>query len=119
MEQYLALLTVNVEVGDNALVYLIMIKKVVRRRLVVPNGLAGFGFAGKDAGSPLVVARPQLRIPNAGIARAVVDKVGIRVIRNPAPRVAAAELPLLGRPGRDAQVFFVLALFFVFVFLCV
>src|SRR6185312_5887261 len=53
---------------------------------------------------PLVVARAQVRVPDAGVARAVVDEIQLRVVRDPTPDRAAAQPPLLRRPAGDALI---------------
>src|SRR3546814_3137429 len=74
------------------------------RQLIDPLRHAGIGVAGEDRHRPLVVAGALDRVPGAGIARAVVDQVQLRIVGDPAPRRAAADLPLVAFPGGEALV---------------
>src|ERR1019366_1879083 len=52
---------------------------------------------------PLVIAWPLLRIPGRRVARPVIDEVQLGIIGNPAPRGAAADLPLIALPSGEAR----------------
>src|SRR6185436_16665109 len=53
---------------------------------------------------PLVVAGPLARIPGRRIARAVIEQVQLRIVRDPAPGAPAADLPLIALPSLYARV---------------
>ncbi len=72
------------------------------RHLVDPLGHAGVEVTREDRHRPAIVARALLRIPRRGVAAAVVEQVGFGIVRVPAPRGAAADLPLLALPGIGA-----------------
>src|SRR5690606_5779665 len=57
-----------------------------------------------DRHAPAVVAGACERVPGAGVACAVVKEIELGVVREPAPRGAAAEPPLLAFPGVEARV---------------
>src|SRR5579884_2023600 len=81
-----------------------MVKEIVRRRLVVPDGLARIDVAREDSGRPLVVAGPLVGVPRAGIANAIINELGCGIIADPAPDRPAPDLPGFRRPGLDAEV---------------
>ena len=101
---HLSRLAADRQIDDDVFVDLVVVIKIVRVRLVEPDRFTRVGPSGKNSGRPFVVARPELRIPDAGISRAVKDQVRFRIVRHPAPRRAAANLPLVGRPSADAEV---------------
>ena len=76
----------------------------MRRHLVGPLHFAVVRVAGEDGHRPLVVARTLVGVPRAGVTRAVVEQVQLGIVRIPAPGGAAAPLPLVALPGRDAEV---------------
>src|SRR5438046_2290252 len=87
-----------------------MIEKVVRARCVKPYCLAVLRMARKDAASPFVVTGAEFRVPWTWIGRSVIEQIQVRVVRKPSPYRAAANLPLIGRPARDAEILPVIAL---------
>src|ERR1051326_911939 len=76
----------------------------MRVELVGPNGFASVRIARENRRRPFVVALTLIGIPWSGIPRAVEDQVGLRVVADPTPDGAAADLPTPRRPGRDAEV---------------
>ena len=94
----------EIHVDDDAFVDAVIVVQIVRRPLVEPSGVAGFRVAGEDSGGPFVVARALVGVPGAGIGGAVKDQVLLRVVGDPAPHGAAADLPGLGRPGMDTEI---------------
>ena len=44
------------------------------------------------------------RVPGRGIGRAVVEQVGFRILGEPAPGRAAADLPLVAVPGLERRI---------------
>ena len=78
---------------------------VVRRKLIRPDRLARLRTAREQRRAPLVVAGANLGVPRPRIRRAVVNEVELRVVRDPAPHAGAADLPLIARPARYAEVF--------------
>ena len=103
-DEHLPRLARPLQVEQDLLVDAVLVVEVVRAALVEPARLAGVGVAGEDAGGPLVVAGPLVGVPGAGIAGAVVEQVQLGVVGDPAPDRAAALLPGVRRPGRDAEV---------------
>src|SRR5690606_643011 len=95
---------VDLLVDQDVLVDAVVVPRVVRRHLVGPARLTRIGVARPDRHRPLVVARPLIRVPGAGVARAVVEEVQLGVVRVPAPRRAAAPLPLVAGPRGHAEV---------------
>ena len=102
--QQLARRAVEVLVGQDHLVDAVEVPFVMGRHLIDPLGHPGIGVAGKDGHRPLVVARTLRRVPGGGVAGAVIDQVQVRVIREPAPDRAAADLPLVAFPGLERAV---------------
>ena len=81
MHDQLAILAVDFRVDDRVLGYLVEVIGIIRRVLEPPFDGAGRGIERKHARRPLIVAGPVLRIPvGAGIADALVERVGLRVI---------------------------------------
>ena len=89
---------------QHVLVYTVVVPLVVRRHLVRPDHLAGLGLASEDRHRPLVVARPLVGVPGARVTGAVVEEVELGVVGVPAPGRSAATLPLVARPGREAEI---------------
>ena len=104
MGQQLAGLSVDRLIGEDHLVDAVIVPLVVGRHLVDPLRHAVVGIAGEDGHRPLVVAGPLLRVPGRGIARAVIDEIERRVVGDPAPCAAAADLPLIAFPGLGARI---------------
>src|SRR5262249_61262937 len=65
----------------------------------VPASLAGLDVTTPDGHRPAIAAGPLLRVPGGGIAAPVIHQVEVGIVRIPAPRGAAADLPLLALPG--------------------
>src|SRR5436190_23336984 len=82
----------------------VRVEQIVRTRLVEPAGLAGADVAGEDSGGPQIVAGPLVGIPGSRIAGAVEDQMGLRIVADPAPRIAAADPPAFRLPGGDSEV---------------
>jgi hypothetical protein len=80
MQYDLAVLPVYRQVHQNVLVDLVVVEKVVGARLIEPDGLARIRISGKNAGSPFVVSRPQLGIPDTGISGSVIDEIRLGVV---------------------------------------
>src|SRR5436190_2287584 len=91
-------------VGQNRLVDVVVVVNVVRRRLVKPQGVAAVDVAGENARRPFIVAGPLVGVPRARIARPIINCLGSRVVADPAPHIAAAELPDFRWPRFDAEV---------------
>ena len=105
MHQDVARFSLHVDaVGQDHLVHAVEIPLVVRRHLVHPLRLAGVDVTRPDRHRPLVVAGALHRVPGAGVARAVVHQVELRVVAVPAPGRAAADLPLIALPGLERRV---------------
>src|SRR5689334_1247769 len=104
MCEHLAVLTLNIQIQQQIFIYAIVIVHVMRRDLVSPNGLPARGTSGEDGASPFVIAGTHVGIPRPRIAGAIVDEVELRIVGDPAPTVAAADLPGCARPGFDTQV---------------
>ena len=96
--------TLHIEIRENHLVDAVEVPLVVRRHLVDPLGHAVVRIAGEDGHRPGVVARTLVGVPGRGIAGPVVDQVERRIVGIPAPRRAAADLPLVAFPGRRAGI---------------
>ena len=92
----------DVDVGQDHLVDAVIVPFVVGRHLIDPFRHAVVGAAGEDGHGPAVVAGALHRVPRAGVARAVIEQVQFGIVRIPAPRGAAADLPLVAFPGVDA-----------------
>ena len=104
VDEGLAVLAADLLVGQDHLVDAVIVPFVMRGHLVDPLGHAGIGVAGEDRHRPAIVARPLLRVPGRGIARAVIDQVELRIVGVPAPGGAAADLPLVALPGVGAGI---------------
>ena len=111
VDQRLDRLALDVDVGEDVLVDAVIVPFVERGLLEHPLDGAGVGVTGEDRHRPLVVAAFALavlgalrRVPGAGVAGAVVYQVQFGIVGVPAPGGAAADLPLVAVPGRDAQV---------------
>src|SRR6266446_4915763 len=96
MDDKLAVLAADLGIDDRVLGDFVEVIGIVRRVLIAPLDLAvGWGDR-KHARRPLVVARPILRVPiRAGIADALVESVGLRIIGRGLPHRSAAVLPAL------------------------
>src|SRR5690606_4566884 len=104
VDQRLAQPAVDLQVDQDVLVDAVVVPRVVRRHLVRPARLARPRVTRPDRHGPLVVAGPLVRVPGAGVPGPVVDEVQLRIVGVPAPRRAAAPLPLVARPGGHAEV---------------
>ena len=92
----LAILAIDLGVDDRMLGDLVVVIGIVGRVLEAPLDLAVRRREGEHARGPLVVARPVFRVPvRAGIADALVERVGVRIIRGGLPDRRAAVLPAL------------------------
>src|SRR6185503_6298273 len=92
------------DVGENDLVNVVVVVKVVRAALIEPDCLAGIDVARKNARRPFVVAWTLVRIPRTGIRRAVEDQLRLGIIADPAPCGRSADLPSVRRPAADPEV---------------
>jgi hypothetical protein len=104
LDQHLARLAVDRQVDDDVLVDVVVVPLIVRRRWVGPERFTGPGVAGEGGGGPEIVARPEIGIPHAGVARPIVDPVQLGIVTDPAPYTAATALPLARRPRLDAEI---------------
>src|SRR5690242_9716505 len=104
VHQRLHRLRADRQVDEDVLVDAVIVPLVVRRHLVRPLHFAVVRITGEDRHRPLVVAGPLIRVPRPRVARAVVEQVQLRIVGVPAPRGAAAVLPLVALPGADAEV---------------
>src|SRR5262245_39612111 len=77
----------------------------MRTPLVKPACLAVVRITRKNAARPFVIAGTLIGIPGTRIGRAVVEKIELRIIGNPAPHRAAARMPGAGWPGRHPEIF--------------
>src|SRR5262249_24516256 len=82
----------------------VIVPGVSRRRLVVPDILAGASLHGNDRSQVQVVAVGLVAIlivPGRAVAGTEIDEVGLRVIDDRIPhRAAAPQLPPVAAPGR-------------------
>ena len=97
-------LTADLLIAQDHFIDAVEVPLVVGRHLIDPLGHAGVGVARKDGHRPFVVTRPLTRIPGRGVARTVVEEVQLRIVGNPTPGAAAADLPLIALPSLDARV---------------
>ncbi len=97
-------LAVDRQIDEDVLVDLVMVIKVVRIELVIPNGLTCFGSPSKDACRPFVIAGALFLIPHARIPGPVDHKVIRLVVRDPTPGITASELPLVRRPDQNVLI---------------
>ena len=105
------LLALDRRVHQHELVDAVVVPDVVRRRLVVPDDLAGVGVEGERAGgveigvlAVLAAVRPaDPAPPGRGVAGAVVDEVELRVVGADEPGGAPARLPRLALPRLVAR----------------
>src|ERR1700733_5358797 len=104
MRQQLAILAVDLLIGEDHLVDAVIVPLVVGRHLVDPLDRAGVDVARPDGHRPFVVARSLFRIPGRRITRAVIDQIERGIEGIPTPCVAAADLPLIALPGAGAGV---------------
>ena len=105
MDEQLARPAAVVHVDEHVLHDLVVVPRVVRGRPDRPTCASPVSASrANDRARPLVVAGAQIRVPDAGIAGAVEEQVGLGVVGDPAPHRRSAELPLFRRPRRDAEV---------------
>ena len=104
MHQRLGRLALDIDVGQDHLVDSVEIPLVVRRHLIRPFGHAGVDVAREYRHRPLVVAGTLRRIPGRRIARSVIEQIERLVVAVPAPRRAAAGLPLVALPRLQRRV---------------
>ena len=76
---------------------------IVGGLLIAEMRFTGIDIAAPDGHGPLVVARAHGFVPGRRVARTVVEQVGVRIERIPAPVGAAADLPRLAFPGLETQ----------------
>lgn len=93
VHQHTAAAAADRQFGKDFLRVRIVVPVVVRRELVGPNQLAIVRTSRQNTRWPLVVAGALLGVVGPGIARAVIDQVQLRVVRQPAPNRRAAALP--------------------------
>src|SRR5947208_3398259 len=105
MDEHLALLSLDWQVEHEMLVDGIVIEEIVRVVLVRPDGFARVRPPSEERARPFVVAGAKLRIPGTRVRSAVEDQIQLGIVRNPAPRTGAADLPHVWRPRRDAEIF--------------
>src|SRR5712691_9021870 len=96
MNHELAILPVDLGVDDRVLGDFVEVVGVVRRVLISPLDLAVGGAEREHARRPLVVAGAVFGVPiRAGIADALVERVGVGIVGGGFPDRAAAVLPAL------------------------
>src|SRR5438477_13096058 len=105
MRQNLSHATSDIQIEQNVFIYPVIILLVVRVPLIGPDRFSRFRSARKNTGSPFVIAGTLLGIPGTWISRAVVDKVEIRIVGDPTPAGAAADLPRIAGPRVLAKIF--------------
>lgn len=105
VQQRLAQLAVDRQINQHHFIDAVPIIEIVRIPLEEPARLAGIQIAREDAAGLFVVAGTLLRVPRAGIGRAVHDEVLLSIVGDESPNRAAANLPMVGRPGGDTRVF--------------
>ena len=93
LHRHLAHLAVHLQLGEDQLPAGVVVVRVVRRELVVPDDLAGLRPQREHRGGVEVVARAALRGPRRGIADAPVHEIELRIIGPGDPRRAAPDLP--------------------------
>ena len=76
----------------------------MRIDLIGPARLPRVGVAGEERRRPFVVTGTLVRIPRTGIAAPVINQVEIGIVGDPAPDVAAADLPRLRGPARLPEI---------------
>ena len=103
-DEHLAWLAVPAHVEQHLLVDAVIVVEIVWVPLVEPACGAGVRIARENARRPLVVAGPEIGIPRAGIAGAMIDQVQLGIVGDPPPHGAAADLPCVRRPARDAEI---------------
>src|ERR1051325_6800439 len=101
----LSSLSFYIEIQQQIFVDAIVVMKIVRRELVSPDRLAAVGLARENRGGPLIVTRTLLVIPRSGIASAVVNEIELGIVGDPTPDRAATDLPGIGRPARNPEIF--------------
>src|SRR5690606_27095784 len=97
-------LAVDLEVYEHVLVDAVVVPLVVRGHLVDPLRHARIRVSREERHAPAVVARARDRVPRSGVTGAVIEKIELRVVREPSPRRAAAEPPLVAFPCRERRV---------------
>src|SRR4051812_29960827 len=105
MKESFALLARDGQIDEDVFVHAVVIVKIVRAPLVIPNRLAIGGIACEYSRGPFVVAGTQFGIPATRIGGAVENKIKVRIVGQESPDGAAADFPMVGRPTRHAQIF--------------
>ena len=112
----LALLAVDIHVGQHVLVDAVIVPLIERRHLVGEHRLAILDFAAENRHRPLVVEITRValfvglvgatigRAPQAGVTGRVVDHLQLGIVAVPAPSSAAADLVVLAWEGLDTEV---------------
>ena len=94
MDDQLAILAVDLDLDDRVLGDLVEVVGIVRRVLVAPLDLAVAWAERQHACRPFVVAGAVFRVPvRAGIADALIERVGVGVVGRGLPDRSAAVLP--------------------------
>ncbi len=91
-------------VEQDLLVDTVVVVLIVRGKLVIPVRLARGRIPREDARRPLVIARPLVRIPRSGISGSMYERVELGIVGDPAPDIAATDLPGVLRPTLHPQV---------------
>ena len=102
MGQELAILSVDLLVGEDHLVDAVVVPLVVGRHLIDPLRHAGVGVARPDRHRPLVVAGTLRGVPGRGIARPVVHQVQLGIVGSTSPR-SRRRRSSTGRPARSSS----------------
>ena len=80
MQDDLSHLPLPWHVHEHGLVHAVVVVLVVGAFLIRPYRFAGVRVAREDTSRPLVVPRPKVRVPRAGVGSAIVDEVECRII---------------------------------------
>ena len=67
-------------VEQNVFVDAVMVEEIMRIHLIGPACSARVRIARENRRRPFVIARPEIWVPRAGIAAAVIDEVEIRIV---------------------------------------
>ena len=103
LHQHLALLAPDGHVGQQQLLDAVVIPGIAGHHLEIPFQLAGIGLHGENRSQVeilLALGLAQLFGPGAAVAGADVEQIGVGIVGHAVPdRAAAAELPIVARPG--------------------
>jgi hypothetical protein len=98
-------LTLDVDVGKNHFVDAVEVPLIEGRHLVGPARYPRVSVTGDDGHRPFLIDRLAVgagalhRVPSRRVGRPVEEQVGLRIVGEPSPGGAAANLPLIAVPG--------------------